>query len=102
MKKIIDGKIYNTETAQKIAFATSDYPRGDFKDYSETLYRTKKGAFFLAGEGGPMTRWGKSVGNMSTFGDGIVAMSQAEALEWIEHRGIDIDIIGDYFDIEEA
>ena len=49
MKKIIDGKIYNTETAEKIGF----YCNGEsgFGRFHETLYKTQKGRYFTHGEG---------------------------------------------------
>jgi len=39
-KLIINGLIYNTETAEKVA-------TGEANEMSEELYRTKKGAYFL-------------------------------------------------------
>lgn len=47
MKRIIEGKAYNTETAQTIARGSSTYERRGKTWLSETtLYRTKGGAFF--------------------------------------------------------
>lgn len=57
MKKVINGKVYNTETAEEVAsysFSNSN----DFRYIREKLYRTKKGNWFLYGEGGPMTKGG--------------------------------------------
>ena len=51
MKKVINGKIYNTETATLI-HQWDNGRRGDFSSCEEDLYRTKKGAFFIHGEGG--------------------------------------------------
>lgn len=49
MKRIIDGKAYNTETALHVATARRDYE--DDKDRTHSvemnLYRTKGGSFFL-------------------------------------------------------
>ena len=50
MKKIIEGRVYNTETAKLLGeFSYSN--RRDFNYFSEKLYRTKSGAYFLYGEG---------------------------------------------------
>ena len=47
MRRIVDGKRYDTETAQKIGHESRGNC-GDFRAWSETLYKTKKGAFFIA------------------------------------------------------
>ena len=46
MKKIIDGKMYDTETAQYICgYNTEDKNDPDYKE--EHLYRKKNGEFFV-------------------------------------------------------
>lgn len=50
MKKIIDGKMYNTETAKECG--TWDNCEYGFNRVEETLYRKKTGEFFIHGEGG--------------------------------------------------
>lgn len=50
MKKIINGKKYDTESAQEICSRSSGH-YGDFHRVAETLYRKKTGEFFLYGEG---------------------------------------------------
>lgn len=103
MKRVIDGKRYNTDTAQRIAGAESSCNPGDFRYWEETLYRTKKGAFFVHGEGGPMSRWSEPVGsNGRGGGSGIMPMSDAEAREWCENCRIDADVIAEHFEIEDA
>ena len=52
MKKIIEGKVYDTETADCAAEWSSPHTRSDFHYCEEGLYRTKKGTWFLAGEAG--------------------------------------------------
>lgn len=102
MKKIIDGKTYNTETATRIGNRSSSYP-GDFRYVDEDLYITKKGTFFLAGEGGAMSKYSTSYGDNSWGGsDGMEVLSKAAALEWCERYDIDSDVIEQYFEIEEG
>mgnify|MGYP003378871881 FL=1 len=51
MKKIVNKRTYNTNTATKIG----TYCEGQFGDpagYEESLYKTKKGQYFLHGIGG--------------------------------------------------
>lgn len=87
MKQIIDGKMYNTETAELLEEYFNDLPRGDFHCIDEALYRTKKGAFFLAGHGGALTKYAQPCGNCGTCGgDGIFPLSEAEAREWMEQH----------------
>lgn len=103
MRKVIDGKVYDTSTATKVA----DYSRcsGSGDDVDEALYRTAKGRWFLAGEGGPLSRYGESVpGNRSAYteGSGLIALSPAEALAWCEDHEVDAETIEEYFKLEEA
>ncbi len=103
MKRIINGKIYNTETATRIGNSSSECGPGDFRYEDTDLYRTPKGAFFVQGEGGPYSRWSQPCGsNGMSGGSGIEAMTAAEALEWCEFSRIDADVIAQYFSVEEA
>lgn len=87
MKKIIHGRIFDTERAIKIGEASYGYA-GDFSSWSAALYKTpRSGKFFLAGEGGPMTRWAQSVGqNEWSGGEDIIPLSPEDALEWAEEN----------------
>lgn len=105
MKAVINGKLYNTETAEQIHNYHNGYPISDFHYCEEALYRTKKGAFFLAGEGGALSKWSRaSGGNGRCGGDGIEVLTPDEALEWLEGHGADPETIEEAFPgkIEEA
>lgn len=83
MKKIINGKVYDTEkAAQKASYNNGRY--GDFAYLSETLYLKKTGEYFLHGEGGAQTRYAGRTGNMYHDGEAIVPVSYQEAKEWAE------------------
>lgn len=104
MKKIIDGRVYNTETAECIATWSNHYYRNDFHHCEESLYRTKKGAWFVAGEGGPLSKYARPCGgNGSCGGDGLEPISAKEAQEWLESRDF-TDELEEHFasEIEEA
>ena len=102
MKRIIDGKTYNTETAQKIHEYSRGYA-GDFHQFSEALYLTKKGAWFLAGEGGPMTRYATHHTDGSrSGGEDLIVLTPDEALDYLEHADCDAETIEFHFQIEEA
>jgi hypothetical protein len=103
MKQVIEGKVYNTATAECVASAESSGSRRDFSYWEESLYRTKKGAWFTAGSGGPQTKFSRGAGSGSwTGGDGMEVLTESEALAWCERNGIDADIITSHFKIEEA
>jgi hypothetical protein len=103
MKRIINGRVYDTDTATRIGNNESSCGRSDFQYEDTDLWRTKKGAFFVAGEGGPLSRWARPSGSNGTFGgSGIEALTTVEALEWAEAAGIDADVIAQYFAVEEA
>lgn len=102
MQRIINGKRYNTETAEEIAH---DWWGGgnDFRHYDETLYRTPRGNFFLAGSGGPLSRWARSTGQNSwSGGSGIEPMTEEEARTWCEEHNFKASLIAQYFTVEDA
>jgi len=87
MKKIIDGKLYNTDTANELGYYTDGSNWSDFRHVEETLYRKRTGEFFLYGEGGPMTQYAKACGqNEWTGGDLITPMTEESARKWAEDR----------------
>ena len=103
MKKIIDGKVYNTKTAIEIASWHNDFYAGDFKECGETLYQTKKGAYFIHGEGGAMSKYSESCGNCSTWGSDIIPISKNRVVKWLESTK-NYEILEDLFpeELEEA
>jgi len=102
MKQVIDGKIYNTETALEIGNWSNGYYTNDFHHLDISLYRTKKGSYFLAGDGGAATEYGRAVGDCRTSGSKIVALSREDALAWAE-KHLDADDVSEHFaDILES
>lgn len=102
MKKIIDGKMYNTETAEELASRCENCR--SFSYVSERLYRTKKGAYFLAGEGGPCSRYGVSDedGTGADGGHDIIPISEEVARQWMERHGDADDYVTAFGEPEEA
>lgn len=84
MKKIIEGKMYNTETATYIGrYRTDTMSRRDFRYLEEELYQKRTKEFFLCGEGGAMTKYAKYVeGCGYTDGEKIIPLSEDEARNW--------------------
>jgi len=64
MKDVIDGRLYDTdaETTEHIATHNPVADRGDFAYLCERLHKTTSGEYFIAGEGGPKTKYSKRVG----------------------------------------
>ena len=85
MKKIINGKVYNTSTAERVCGRSNGRPTSDFGYCSETLYRKRTGEFFLHGEGGPSSRYAICIGNNEWgYGESIIPLSYDAAREWAE------------------
>ena len=91
MKKIINNKMYNTDTAEEITYYTASrrgFSASDFRYYTECLYRKKTGEYFLHGEGGPLTKYARSVGlTGSTGGENIIPLSLEETKDYLVSIG---------------
>jgi hypothetical protein len=92
MKKIIEGKRYDTTTAEPVASWDNGLSRSDFHNCEETLYLTKNGAWFIYGRGGAMSAWRKPVGNMWSGGGDIKVVSHRDAQAWLEGNGFDAEV----------
>lgn len=86
MKSIINGLRYDTANAILIGEAGYNGAKSDFQWWRAGLYRTpRSGRYFLAGEGGPMTRWSTFVdGGGRTYGSAIFPMTAEDAREFAE------------------
>lgn len=84
MKKIINGKRYDTETATFVGSARYSYP-GDFHYWEEELYVKKTGEFFIYGIGGAMSKYSRQTGpNQWSGSEEIYPVTLKEAMEWAE------------------
>ena len=85
MKKIINGKKYDTTTATNVGeWDNGCY--GNFGYCSETLYRKKTGEFFLHGEGGASSRYSSHYGDSCGSGEQIIPLTEEAAMKWAEQR----------------
>jgi hypothetical protein len=92
MRQVIDGRVFDTDTATEICRAAYGGSRTDFQWHETALYRSPRGQFFLAGQGGPMSRWAQDVdGGGRSGGSGIVLLTQDEAREFMERQGCDVE-----------
>lgn len=87
MKKIINGRRYDTDTAQKVAEWDCGRARNDFSYIEETLYQKRTGEFFLYGIGGPAS-WCAYACPTGGYdgGEKIKPLTEEEAREWCEDR----------------
>lgn len=88
MKAIINGLRYDTSKATFIGEASHGYS-GDFSHWYARLFCTPRAKrYFLAGEGGPMTRWARSgpQQNETRGSSGIIPLDREQALDWAEQH----------------
>lgn len=87
MKKTIQGLRYNTEKATRIGRFCNGKDRSDFEYWDASLYVTLRNAhYFIAGEGGPMTRFGVALKHSiewdGTPGERLEPISKDNAYRW--------------------
>ena len=90
MKKVINGKIYDTDKATHVGEYSNGKGMGDFKRLEESLYQKLTGEFFLYGSGGAMTKYSVAVGNAFSGGSKIVPLTLELGMDWVE-RYLDTD-----------
>ncbi|MFQ9706048.1 MAG: hypothetical protein ACLRX6_03035 [Limosilactobacillus pontis] len=92
MKKIIKGKLYNTDSAKKMAsYEFSSVNQNDH--YIEELYRKRTGEYFLHGVGGPGSPYAQSAYRDDSAlmgGEDVIPLSLRGARNWSE-KHLDAD-----------
>lgn len=103
MKKIINGKRYNTENAKLIGEYDNGLSIRDFSWCEMALYKTpRSGQYFMAGKGGPMSRFSRSVGqNEWTGGEDLTPLTREEAFEWAQQFLSNDEIEAEFGDMVE-
>lgn len=87
MKKVIDGKRYDTETAIKVASVLSGDLFMPTKRIFEVLHRKKNGEYFLHVEGGAETRYAKAGDKRHWWGvEKIVPLTFEAARAWAKEN----------------
>lgn len=87
MKKVKNGKVYDTDKAKAIGSYEPNPYRSDFSWFCETLYQKKNGEFFLHGSGNANSRYSRSCGQNEWCGDErIIPLSYEKAREWCEEH----------------
>jgi len=87
MRKVISGRVYDTDVAQKIVEYWNGLPVWNFRHCVEILYKTAKGNYFLYAEGGSLTKYAKgSVDPWSCYLL-LIELPRNEAFEWLSEKG---------------
>jgi hypothetical protein len=86
MKLIINSKRYDTATAKEIAAWDNGAQYNDFHWCSETLYKTRNGAYFLHAKGGPFSEYAEVVPGARRGTSSLKSLTPEEAVGWLEKR----------------
>lgn len=84
MKKIINNKKYNTDTAREVGYIRIN-AGNNLYEIEETLYKKRNGEYFLHGWGGAGTKYAEQLSyNSWCSGARIMPLSYEEAKRWAE------------------
>ena len=89
MRKIIDGRRYDTDTAEEIATAKHGY-KNEFSYYEETLYCKRTGEYFLYGYGHGESKYAERGFDGWGPGEDIIPMDYEQARQWAE-KNLEVD-----------
>ena len=87
MKKIINGKVYDTEKAKYLGCVSAKKRDRDTEYWEEELYLKRTGEYFIYGRGGALTKYAEPREN-SNWGSGsrIMPVTYDEATKWAEEN----------------
>lgn len=84
MKKVISGVLCDTDTAKMLGEYEHEY-KSSFHWYTERLYRTKSGKYFLYGEGHAASPYARKVAQSEWApGEAIKLLPPEAARQWAE------------------
>lgn len=100
MKKVINGKKYDTDTAYEVgSYYQGNY--GDFFSFCEILYRKKTKEFFLECSGGPMSKYSEYFDGDMCGTHILKPLTDTEAKIWAE-KYCEVDVYEQLFgEVEE-
>lgn len=90
MKKIINGRKYDTETAKKVGEWEESVGVSDFSWYEEELYKKRTGEFFLYGCGNAASKYAEHAYGAWQGGSAITPLTYEQARQWAE-ESLDAD-----------
>ena len=86
---MINGKSYDTDTAELKMVYYNVCLSCDLNSYSELLYLTPNGTWFLYGSGGCLSRYATLNGASVEGGETIIPMTRKEAKKWAANYASD-------------
>lgn len=95
MKKIINGKLYNTETATELGSYQAPFTYSDFNWWQETLFIKRTKEYFLFGESHASSKYNQRYADGWGPAEKIIPLTEDEARDWAEEF-LEAD---DYMDI---
>lgn len=87
MKRRINGRIYDTQTAQLINHYRDPHDPHDDQYYEESLYQKRTGEYFLYGSGNADSKYAKfsyGLSNNLQPGKIILPLTKKQAVHWAE------------------
>jgi hypothetical protein len=97
MQRIIDRKVYDTDSAERIAKHGAIVDKGDFHALAEALYKDSNGEYFLHCQGGVATEYAEQTSNGTTYGETLELLTKEEALDWCENRSASSETVLEEF-----
>lgn len=96
LRRISNGKLYNTQTARHLARFSHD-PVEHWFSFEEELYQTKNGGFFLTAEGlgGSPYGYKQEWSNEHVRGHVLIPLTEEQARNWLETR----QLLNEYIEI---
>ena len=87
MKKIINNRMYDTDTATNVGEWENMADIRNFRHFTETLYRKRTGEYFIHGVGNADSKYAVSAGqNQWTGGAKIIPLTYDSARKWAEEN----------------
>jgi len=84
MRKIINDRAYDTDTAELLFRFVGDLEQNDYRFFAQTLYRKKNGEFFMLCEGDAMSPYLRGNGVEPVMGGEIQVLEESEIREWAQ------------------
>lgn len=86
MEEIINGRMYDTETAQKKGTWANTWNDNDYSQVIETLYQKKNGEYFLECIGGPNSTYGDYCRGQNWGRTFLKPISSDDAIQWAKNK----------------
>jgi hypothetical protein len=101
IRRTIGGRVYDTDTAVLVHVLSDDggHIALDFHAERTALYRTRRGAFFIAGQSGACGRWKRYQNGGYSPGCGVELIGDTEARRLLEQAGGPVE---KFFDVIEG